>query len=1438
MKSFILKNRKKLMIFSPFFAVLILCFYLYNFLGETVGLILTVTLKPKFLIGKIEMPKNFSKAGKIVAKEVVLTYKEQEIVRAPEIEILYNLSSPLNKWIEKIIIDSPEVLIERDKSNVNIVEAFSTGGKSKTVKEVPLGEIIVKNANLLYRDISYEFPIEKKLNLVEGYVRFDAVKGIDLKFQGYDKDSSLSYSFNNEIEDYSMNISGKNISLDTKILQYAYYYKELEYEDGIGDLDLTISPKGLLGYADIKNLTVNYKPFLEKAKNIKGKVEFNGEKIDIQADFELFEKNRYFSLNFDFNNELDIEIDLGDLSYEEVSNYYLLKNLNLNTKNLNFKDSKINLNLSKEKKFTAKVNLAIENIDEEKYSYKDGKIDILASDDGIRISLSESQIKILDLTKTVSIDLTLKDELMKINYFIDNFKGEGNLYFDSEKILLESQNGFFKTKGSFDYKDKILQLEDLEEILEEDKFSVEYDFQNNKLIHYKGKIKINLLDEYFSSVEGMGKENLLTIETFLINDKAENLIFISEGEVDLNNLFYSFRFKMEDFNFDKIFDSNKIKTTSSFTGEIRNQKEGLILDLDGTLEKLDINGFIMRGIKTSVRLKENLIEILDVSNNFLTFKGDYNIIENSLKGKFEINEFTNDSFGIETIAFNLFKSKGEIQGPLNNLEIKADILKSEVYFPNGESVIFSGEAVLRDKKIYFNDFILNSENIVNGKYSLENSEYEISGKISEKNIFKYLKLNKLKANLQGDFFLTGNKESLRINSKLDLDRIYFKGKDIPDIKIDLKYDGAPDFQGILTFNSISFLREEYKIGELFGKLNLKDKSLDIQLRENSFRVGKAFPDYKIKGPVELNFKLYGEIKSPNYEFSLKSEGLNYEEIQFENLVLKGYGDLNDVNLEMLNFKYQKNNFLASGNYSISSKKYEFKLNSQDIQLDFLNAFLEKYNTSIKGRAYFDLILNDKGNTGVFAGENIGFNFEKQGIKSEKIDFEFELSKKKLEVVDFQGFINEGKTKVAGFLEIPTLEEIENNPYFFEKLNYDLTFNLEKFIYKVPSYMDFTISSNLNLNSNKIKGELEIEKGNVIKIPGVGEGFNILKIVKDFIFEKAINKKLKKDEIWSEDEIGALESKIDLDVDIRISEGIKLDVDSISGIVQNLVGNFKGGGKFSGTGRKVNFLGEFQLNNGEFVLTDNEFQINSARVIFNNPKDIFPEVNPLITFEASSKSFTDNISLSLNGELNALQFAIKSNGNVSTGNLSSLFSNSSEENSNKNAVSSLLLKSAIDSQITQTFLGPFSREMKKFFGLSKLRISSDFTSSIVGENSSQDESVGRKDQEYSFGAKVEVADSLYKEKLYWVASAKITNNTSTEEESTGGSFNEYSAGLLYRFSQSNSLEIGVQSFGKDTVGIKNKETDQKSLNYYIDFKIQKKYDSLSEIFKNLINKVKK
>ncbi|MGL5578439.1 MAG: hypothetical protein ACRDB7_04990, partial [Fusobacteriaceae bacterium] len=158
-------------------------------LGYTVALILSLALKPTFHIEEIK----FLEWGKIAGKNIELIYENQKIVAAPNVYIEYEIKGPVKDWLKKISVENPEVLIERKDSDVNIVRAFSTGGSGKSGTGVPLGIIEVDGGNLTFRDLSYEVPIEKKLEKIQGYVSFDRVEGIDLLFSGEDGNEKATY---------------------------------------------------------------------------------------------------------------------------------------------------------------------------------------------------------------------------------------------------------------------------------------------------------------------------------------------------------------------------------------------------------------------------------------------------------------------------------------------------------------------------------------------------------------------------------------------------------------------------------------------------------------------------------------------------------------------------------------------------------------------------------------------------------------------------------------------------------------------------------------------------------------------------------------------------------------------------------------------------------------------------------------------------------------------------------------------------------------------------------------------------------------------------------------------------------------------------------------------------------------------------------------------
>ena len=102
-----------------------------------------------------------------------------------------------------------------------------------------------------------------------------------------------------------------------------------------------------------------------------------------------------------------------------------------------------------------------------------------------------------------------------------------------------------------------------------------------------------------------------------------------------------------------------------------------------------------------------------------------------------------------------------------------------------------------------------------------------------------------------------------------------------------------------------------------------------------------------------------------------------------------------------------------------------------------------------------------------------------------------------------------------------------------------------------------------------------------------------------------------------------------------------------------------------------------------------------------------------------------------------------------------------------------------------------------------------------------------------GAVLEAEDNIYKDKIWWVARGTLLEEDNTESNkrnSDSGAFKEYDFSLEYRFDATKSIGIGVGKLPEERK--KSSDEDSKGdLNYHIDFKFEKKYDKLIDIFIN-------
>lgn len=1441
-KTFFIKYKKRIFVEAPLFFISCFLFSLIFFFGPTVGFILTLALKPSFSIKHIQLPKEFSKVGEVVATGVKLSYNDQKIVEAPKVILTYDLNGNVMSWMKSIDVYDSKILIERNNSNVNIVDAFSTTSPGKAGLGVPIGIIRAINADAVYRDISYNFPIEKHVPVVNGYVSFDKEKGIDLLFSGPYEDGEISYSFTNYIEEYSMTIKGKNVDLDTNILQYAYYYDDIEYLGGKGDLNLTISSSGLYGSADIKGLTVNYKPFLETAKNIDGHVEFLKDIIKINADFDIFGKRKKFTLDYDSASEMNINIILDEVKYEEAAKYKLLTGIELPFQVENLKNTNINLKLDKNKDFFVIIDFDLPKLVMGKLEFQNLKNKLVYSNDVLTYSLLNSDIELPGIKDKLKFDFKLKNNLGNLTYNLENLTGELELGFEDEIIKINSKSGFAVAKGSYEYKTKVLNLYGGKEL--EKKYELIYDFKENKIASYKGAFNFNLSNSLSGEMNGEVINNIGTIENITLYDLDNQEVFYSTGNFDLNDVKYNFEFETNLLNLNQDIGGDNLLLVSNIAGIAKSDGKDHIVEIDGEIKKLKYKNIELNGIKSNFRVRKNVVEIKKVGNGLFSLAGSIDLNKEIASLSYKINGLGNENLGIQDVKFVIAEASGEVSGSLKDIKGSAIIENLKVVGPQEEDLNIKGNLQYSKGILSTEGLLINEKSNIKGQYNLLSGEYRLKGDIIEESIWKYTENRSFKYRLIGKFEADGQNEKINVKTKFTVDSIYFKGDKLPDLEGRLTYNAENLSDGIVNLEYLKIIKNDYNIGKLSGSADLQTKELRFDLSEDNIDLSKILEDAKLSGKLKLDVVINGSFSNPNFIIETSSEKINLEKWVFENFELSLSGDKDKIKLEEFNFLYEKNLLKALGMYSLSNNKYSFDIYSKNIKVDFLNSILSDFGVEgVDGTAQIAMSFTDKASNGTFSGQNLSVKLPKYGVETQDLNFNILLQENKIKIDYFKGIVNSGKLEINGYLIVPTIGEVKNNPYFYEKIDYDFSLKMDGVKYIYPEYLSLTLDTDINMASHKLIGSFSIKDGELKRIPGVEENFSIFKLVREYIRNTILSPERKSgsDEELNSNSNSSFGKNLNLNLDFKIINGIKIDLQSIMGIVEDIKGQLNGSGKISGVGEHLKFIGSFDLKDGQYILNNNDFIISQGSVIFNKENDYYPNFNPIIIFDSYSKNAQDNYEISLNGELKKLNFKIKSNKETSSGSLASFFSGDKKGNQNDtNGPQSFLVENVLNSQLSNTFLRPFSNSLKTIFGLSKLRITSDIssfdTSSDANNSNGNDKS---NNFDYSFGAKIQAEKHLY-DKLFLVGDVGIKGNGQSSSSSSGsrsgsdsgGSFNKYDGWLEYRIDNSKAIGLGankVLNNSSDSETVNATEDKQGTLNYYIKFMFYKKYDRFSDIF---------
>lgn len=1477
MTDFFKRNRKKLI----FVTFLFLFFFggwwtiKYN-LPKTVEVVVRLFVGPTLKSSSIDFQKD-----KVVIKDFLLADGEEVIIDTPEVDILYTRESLKNFRIEEIILNGGTANITRRKNgDINIVAAFAGESKADESKEetpakdepykpgigIPIDRITGKNITTVFRDLGYRLPIEQTAYNTNGYLTFSKTEGINLHFIGSNGPEIYDFAFSTTKEPYSMTIKLSNIAVKSELVQYGYDGKEVSYDGGELNMDLTIASSGMLGWIKFQDVDVRYIDLDDPIKAVTGGVDFTKEGIFLNATGKVFEKPEKFTLSYK-DNELNIDFNLKNIQKENLEKLSYLKGIELPFEKINIDSVKFNLNLKEELKVT--IDAFIKKLEMPGLRLENTDVNFLYDKLGIHLPKISTTLNRLDENKRVTIaekidgtvnfwegkgDLTLDIKNVNHQKYIPDFKGKLNFEILEKGIDFNLSSNIIDLEGRYLLEAKKVQLD------KKNEYFLEYDLNKNILSTGEGKIKFSLFTNNFI-IDYTVNNNQLNLKSFsLIGDSGKELEL--SGDIDLSNINYNLKLDSKNLHFKEFLGEEEGELRGTFTGYIQGEKdkvkgelditsisgkyfgkiddlrgklvfskdEKLFIEFNGEIGKLGYKDYEVDGFYFVTRMKNNIFEIKSFNNQLLSLWGNINLNKETIDLNAKIEKLSSKKFGVEKPELRIDLLTAQLKGKLSNPIGKIQLDDVKLVLENGEMVAVTGDINYLNNYVTINEVKINN-NILRGKYSVEKNSYDATLYLIEENIGRYYGDTSLKYRVIGTAKLKGEGKALTLGLKSTIDKIYLMGNKLPNIYIDTEYRAENLNDGLLKIKEITLSNSSLEnLFSIVGEFDVVNSNLNMRIDNQKLPL-KYLKEYipldDLSGDLLLNGDFGGKLDSLNYNLSITSDTIGIKNVLFNKFRIFLNGDLKKVVLNEFSFKYLDNLFYSNGEYDIVNSRYGYNAQARDINFDFLNIFLEKYGiTNIHGFSTFDLKITESKNSGFLKIQNFNLENKDLFLKLEQFNSTIRLENDKVYVEEFKGKLNEGTISLDGDIVIPVLKEISENPYYAERLKYRFNLKLDKINYKYGNMFGVTFNSNMSVIENKIFGDIEIIEGRVDEIPNTSK--SLFQRIKEFLFKSSSETVNKSEDLGSDFKIETVfENSLDINIGVKISKGIKLDIQTVNSFVGDVKGNVIGNGTLSGKDGKYSFIGNVEVIGGSLNINENIFYLDRAMVIFNDPKTYLPKVNPNLLVDARVDVQDEQLGLSLNGNLDNLQFTINSKSGSSSGNLNSLLTDT-DNLEGGNSATTTLITNVIGGQLSQIFR-PVSNLVKNTLNISKFRISSNILSEQTKDNNN-DEAQSR----LKLGAVLEAEDNIYKDKVWWVARGTLLGednvNSEQRDSSNSGALQEYDISLEYRFDATKSIGIGVGKLPEDRKKSSDKES-KNGLNYHIDFKFEKRYDSLLDIFIN-------
>ncbi|MGM0507602.1 MAG: translocation/assembly module TamB domain-containing protein [Fusobacteriota bacterium] len=1270
-----------------------------------------------------------------------------------------------------------------------------------------IDKITILNSQLKFTDFSHEKLVTKKLDNVNGYIDFKN-KDLDIKFQGKMKEEMYKIDINlNDGNLENLILELESVKINNTLMQYTPTLDLIDYKSGIIDVKIEMKNGNISGIGSLTGGDIKYIDFENRIKKVNGSIKFGSDFASIKANGYVNGENIKTDLNYQ-NENFNIILKTDRIDFNTVNNYKMVQEMELPIsgiiKNpfLKYNSQENILDLKLESENLEIFDMNFKNITGDfQIKDKDIKINNLELKNE---NFFDANIKFQGdfINSNLYGDYSIKSFNQENIINPMDFKGSIDYNLDTKKIKLNSYNSDFNLKAKYNQGDETgvidLDISNSKKIRFQDyEFGVKgyayLEFDKMKIQDAKfNSVKIsNILYGYDLNLDGSIKDQKIILkkgeiskgDTYVHLDGNYNLETgkytseIKQGEINLEDIPKEYLNKYEflkknsdkDLNIQGDFEGVKLQKSSAIIyynisefdhivnfNDIRGNlnfeyEDDILISGNSQIRNMQYKKQNIKDVVLEFSYEKDELRIYKFRNNSLGINGIIDINKKELDLRYNINNYTlSDLVNLEEYNIKVNSISGRIKDSFDSPRISGNI--DGILRQNfGSDISLKGDIIFQDNIISFDKFKLNN-NAINGTVNLINEDVRLRINLFEdnfSNIYDTEKLDNINFRVLGEIDLWGKFSDLEGVGIIKLDNIFYRDVNIPDLSIDFNYNKGNISKiletGVISFSKFSLKGDEDQdllAGSAFWNLENNDIKLNLSDEINLKELN--YPD--IYGTINTEVNFQKSKDEYEYDFKISSKSFGWGEIKVKDLNSEIRGNNKSIKIEELKAFYNDNKIQVNGGMNLDPLTYDFQVDAAKMDLELFSFLIKDYGKDMDGTADINLDINSNNSEGEIKVSNFKISSIDNKFKLKNSYFDLKIDRSKIILENFSGEFNQGNLTGQGTIdmEISDLEDISLTDIDIDIADYNFDTDFKKIKYDIGKYSWVEGAGNLNINLNKIVGDIEITNGNIREIP----------------------------EFSGEDEAPKLEHDINLNVDINKNVSITLD-DIFS--VKSIETNIEGSGTLKNDEGFFNLVGTVSLIDGVLTWNQNDFNIESGVIVFDDPYRDIKNLDPSIAISASTNIVNERIQVDLTGYLRDVDIRLSSDSGLTYDQIISLltFHNKLNETTPEGVV-----KDFLDNQIRNQIFNPISRKIEEILGISNLTIGSELIKRDAEDNLNFT-------QDLRLGFHLSLEQPVYKDLLFINTEVQLS-------EIEPGEISSYDVGVRYKMPGNAGVNFGVRN----------------------------------------------